>query len=474
MSKATSGSSTALSTPVLQIALPLEWASDTASASPDATRPPSGAATPAAAKEAKPRKWYSLYDKVYALPNLRRAWEQVRANQGAPGCDGQTVKQFAAHEDENLDRLHHALREKRYRPQPVRRVEIPKSGGGTRPLGIPTVRDRIVQQALLQILSPIFEAQFSPRSHGFRPGRGCETALDVVDRAVRHGYEWVVDADISKFFDNVDHELLLERMNEQIADGSVLKLVRAFLKSGVLLEGGELEPTELGTPQGGPLSPLLANIYLHPFDEAMVAAGLGLVRYADDFVIFAKSSEGAGEALELARGVLQGLKLNLHPEKTRIAAIDEGFEFLGYRYVRDSKGRVQKVVSSKSRRKFRERIRELTPRHGGQRRPKPRQCKLQRLRHNGRVLGMVGGVSKYLCEWHGYFRGVRTDWKRYWDDQDKYVRQRLRNAISGRYAKGHWQRVLNNAMFARLGLVSLEQLHAACPAGPLRAAPNLG
>jgi len=474
MSKATSESTT-LSTPVLQIALPLEWDSDTASAlPPEATEPPSGAATPAAVKEAKPRKWYSLYDKVYALPNLKRAWEQVRANKGAPGCDGQTVEQFAAKQDENLERLHQALREKKYHPQPVRRVEIPKSGGGTRPLGIPTVRDRIVQQALHQVLSPIFEEQFSPRSHGFRPGRSCETALDVVDRALRYGYEWVVDADISKFFDNVDHELLLDELNKQVSDGSVLKLVRAFLESGVLMGGGEFEPTEIGTPQGGPLSPLLANIFLHPFDVAMAAAGYGLVRYADDFVIFAKSSEKAGEALAEAQRVLERLKLNLHPEKTRIAAIDEGFEFLGYRYVRDEKGRVQKVVGRKAQRKFREHVRELTPRHGGQRRPKAKRCTLQRLRRSRRVRGTVGKVSKYLREWHGYFRGVRSSWRDPFDGFDDFVRRRIRSIIIGRFATAKWNRVLPTKVLEGAGLVSLKTLHSRFPTGPLNAAPNPG
>jgi len=475
MSKATSESPEALSTPVLQIALPLDWDSDTASAlPPQATEPPSGAATPAAAKEAKPRKWYSLYDKVYALPNLRAAWKRVRANKGAPGCDGQTVEQFGANEEANLERLHQSLREKKYRPQRVRRVEIPKSGGGTRPLGIPTVRDRIVQQALLQVLSPIYEAQFSPRSHGFRPGRSPQTALAVVDRVVRHGYEWVVDADISKFFDNVDHELLLDELNKQVSDGSVLKLVRAFLESGVLMESGEFEPTELGTPQGGPLSPLLANIYLHPFDKAMQAAGYGLVRYADDFVIFARSSEKAGEALAEAGRVLERLKLNLHPEKTRIAAIDEGFEFLGYLYVRDGKGRVQKVVGRKARRKFREKVRELTPRHSGQKRPKAKRLTLPRLRRNKRVRGMTGKVSEYLRDWHGYYRDLRSSWEDPWDGFDQFVRRRLRSAIIGRYATAKWNKALPNRMLEGVGLVSLKSLHSRFPTGPLKAAPNPG
>ena len=463
----------ALCEPVLQIALPLEWDNDAASPPSERTVRPSSGATPTAAKEAKPRKWYSLYDKVYAPRNLEQAWKRVRSNKGAAGCDGQTVAQFARHAQENLARLHEQLRTKTYRPQAVKRVEIPKAGGGKRALGIPTVRDRIVQQAVLQILSPIFEEQFSPRSHGFRSGRGCETALDVVDRALRHGYEFVVDADISQFFDNVDHELLLDQMNEQVADGSVLKLVRAFLKSGVLM-GGDWAPTEVGTPQGGPLSPLLANIYLHPFDVAMQAAGFGVVRYADDFVIFVRSSEAASKALETAREVLWGLKLRLHPEKTRIAAIDEGFDFLGYHYVRDKRGRVQKVVSRKSRRRFRERIRELTRRHAGQKRPKAKSCKLQRLRRNKRIRRMVEDVSRYLRDWHGYFHDVRTDWQDYWREYDGYVRQRLRNAITGRYAKGRWQSLLSNELFAQLGLATLTGLHASFPQEPLKAAPGPG
>ena len=260
----------------------------------------SGASTQPAATHRPPRrpKWHSLIDKVYALRNLQSAWERVRANGGAPGRDGMTVEKYAADAALRLQRLSQDLRAKTYRPQPVRRVYIPKSGGGRRPLGIPTIQDRIVQQALLQILGPIFEAKFSSRSHGFRPGRGCASALEVVDRAVRHGYTWVVDADLQQFFDHVDHEQLLTALNEEVADGSVLKLIRRILTAGVSLpETATVEPTELGTPQGGPLSPLLANVYLHAFDTAMVQAGYGLVRYADDFVIFAKSESEASAAL---------------------------------------------------------------------------------------------------------------------------------------------------------------------------------
>lgn len=460
----------------LQIALPLEWASDTAPELPPGAKPPSQAATPVAEKEAKhrKRKWYSLYDKVYAFSNLQRAWEKVRANGGAPGCDGQTVRQFETDLSGNLEALHEQLRTKQYHPRPVKRVEIPKAGGGTRALGVPSVRDRVVQQAVYQVLSPIFEEKFSPRSHGFRPGRGCETALGVVDCALQYGYEWVVDADISKFFDNVDHELLLGQLNEEIADGSVLRLVEAFLKSGVLMDGGEVEPTELGTPQGGPLSPLLANVYLHPFDVAMREAGFGVVRYADDFVIFANDRERAGEALALADETLSSLKLNLHPDKTRIVIIDEGFEFLGFRYLRDRKRALQKLVGTKAERRFRARIRKMTPRHAGQRRPKSKRLNLQRLRKNKRIREMVERVNRFLQNWYGYFRGVRTDWHWYLRLFDGYIRQRLRNAITGRYAKGRWQKLLPNAAFEALGYTPLTTLHSAYTGTPLQPAPSSG
>lgn len=244
----------------------------------EATSDASPTAPPEGSRERK-RKWYSLIDKVYAPQNLAAAWERVYANRGAPGIDGMTIKKFAEGADERRSALSEDLRAKTYRPQPVRRVFIPKGSGGKRPLGIPTVRDRIVQQALSQVLGPIFEAEFSPRSHGFRPERGCHTALGVVDKAIRAGYEWVVDADIEAFFDTVNHDRLIAAVNERVSDGSVLRLIRRMLEAGVIEPGVDaIEPTDLGTPQGGPISPLLANIYLHAFDVRMVQAGYGLVR----------------------------------------------------------------------------------------------------------------------------------------------------------------------------------------------------
>jgi len=218
-----------------------DWAKQAASpAEPDPRPEPRTAATPIGETRAKPRKWYSLYDKVYAPARLQAAWEKVQANGGAAGCDGQTVEQFGARAEDNLQGLHDQLRTKQYRPRPVKRVEIPKGGGGVRPLGIPCVRDRIVQQAVLQVLQPIFEPLFSERSHGFRPERGTHSALAIVDRAVQCGHEWVVDADIERFFEQVDHELLNQQLNRVIADGNVLNLIQAFLKSGVLVGGSEM------------------------------------------------------------------------------------------------------------------------------------------------------------------------------------------------------------------------------------------
>ena len=385
----------------------------------------------------------------------------MRANRGAPGADGMTIEKFAEEADVRLQQLSQDLRAKTYRPQPVRRVFIPKSGGGQRPLGIPTVRDRIVQQALRQILEPIFESQFSSRSHGFRPGRGCATALDVVDRAIRHGYGWVVDADLQSFFDTVDHERLLDALNEEVADGSVLKLIRRILQAGVSLPTtAEIEPTELGTPQGGPLSPLLANVYLHAFDQDMVAAGYGLVRYADDFVIFAKSESEAAAALDRARAFLEGrLGLRLHPEKTSVTTLANGFEFLGFHYFADPKtGVCRKEVRRKSVQRFRAAIRQRLPRLTGEHKPKARTLSPQRLQRNQRLQEMVTGVNRFLEGWHWYFKAVWSPHPDYFNRFDRFVRRRLRGAICGRVGNGWWSQRLPNTTLHSLGLLSLEGL----------------
>jgi len=417
-------------------------------------------------------KWHSLIDKVYALPNLQKAWDRVRSNRGAAGADRMTVKRFAEQAGERVLAMHDDLRNKTYRPQPVRRVVIPKSGGGSRPLGIPTVRDRIVQQALLQVLEPIFEEIFSNRSHGFRRGRGSATALDVVDRAIRHGYTWVVDADIEKFFDTVDHEKLLSAVNERVADGSVLRLIRQILTAGVVLpDVSSTEPTELGTRQGGPISPLLANIYLHAFDVRMTASGYGLVRYADDFVIFAKSEGEALEALTLAREILEGeMGLRLHPEKTRVVSVAAGFEFLGFHYFHDPKtGLSCKEVRSKSVVNFHQSIRERTPRLHAQRRVKRKHLTIRRLRNNKRVQAILASVNAFLRGWHWYFKAMRGRYERPFETFDGFTRRRIRSAIVGRVGSGWWNSQLNNTFMRDIGYTGVEDLDKRYRIGQLAA-----
>lgn len=404
------------------------------------------------------RKWHSLIDKVYAHRNLLRAWGKVAANDGAPGIDGVSIQRFRKDADQRLQQLAEDLRTKQYRPQAVKRVFIPKSGGGERPLGIPTVRDRIVQQALLQVLEPIFEKKFSSRSHGFRPGLGCQTATHMVDAAVNTGYAWVVDADIQSFFDNVDHEILLKAINEEIADGSVLRLIRRILKAGVSLPNcSESEPTEIGTPQGGPVSPLLANIYLHAFDVQMKEAGHRVVRYADDFVIFARSESEARAGLEKAREILEGqLRLRLHPEKTRVVSEDEGFEFLGFRYFRHPRTGIRlKHVREKSAKNFRAAVKRRTPRLFVQSRPDLKNMTLGHLKTNHRIRAILIDVASYLDGWHGYFRTAKTFpngdvFRRF----DQYTRRRLRGVISGKIG-GSWNYKIPNALLEGLGYVSL-------------------
>jgi RNA-directed DNA polymerase len=404
------------------------------------------------------RKWYSLYDNICTDRNLWRAWKRVEANDGAPGCDGQTVAQFGATARERLRQLRQELRTKTYRPRPVRRVRIPKPDGGERALGIPCVRDRIVQVAVAQILEPIYDPQFSRYSHGFRPGKGCHTALEIVDQALRAGYTWVVEVDIRRFFDTVDHEVLLATLSEQIVDGSVLHLLRAFLRGGVLVDPGDEAPelTERGTPQGGPLSPLLANIYLHAFDTALRAQRIPLVRYADDVVLFATSRQEAEAQLACARQVLEGpLKLTLHPTKTRVVSIDDGFAFLGFRYVRDQKGRLQKGVRAEALARFRARIRALTPRHAGQRRRPIRHVNPGWARKHRRLSMVIQAVNTYLQSWGPYYYHAATSWN--WGRElDQFVRRRLRSLAAGRFAKGVWHQLLPNALFTELGLTSVE------------------
>jgi RNA-directed DNA polymerase len=282
----------------------------------------------------------------------------------------------------------------------------------------------------------------------------------VIDRALKAGYTHVVDADIQSFFDTVDHEKLLTAINEEVSDGSLLRLIRHILKAGVWMqESGEVEPTELGTPQGGPLSALLANIYLHRLDKALTDAKYGLVRYADDFVIFARSESEARQALALSERVLGELGLSLHPEKTRVVSVDDGFEFLGFHYFRSATSEVRfKEVRRKSVQRFRDAIRLRTPRLRGQRRVRRKHVTLFRLRKNKRIEAMIVRLNSYLRGWHGYFKTVELG-REPFTTFDGFIRRRVRAAIVGQHGNGWWNIAIPNATLDQLGLASLKNMH---------------
>lgn len=307
-------------------------------------------------------RWFSLIDKVWAPATLELAWTKVQANKGAAGADGQSLERFAASSGKYLSELSVALKDGSYRPQPVRRVEIAKGDGGTRPLGIPAVKDRIVQTAVKLVIEPIFEASFCEGSYGFRPGRGCHDALREVDGLLREGFTFVVDADLKGYFDSIPHDRLMERVEERLSDGRILDLLRSWLTADVL-KGAERWTPTAGAPQGAVISPLLANIYLHPLDERMAALGYRMVRYADDFVVLCQSREEATAALAEIRRWVEDNGLCLHPDKTHVGDCrqpGEGFDFLGYRF---EAGR--RWIRKKSLNRIRDSIRAKTGRSRG-------------------------------------------------------------------------------------------------------------
>ncbi|MEK3698013.1 MULTISPECIES: group II intron reverse transcriptase/maturase [unclassified Paenibacillus] len=306
------------------------------------------------------RKWYSLIDKIWARLNLEEAFREVKRNRGAAGVDGVTIRAYGRELEHHLEVLQQKLKRKSYGPKPVRRMYIPKADGTERPLGIPTVEDRVVQAAVKRILEPIYESQFMECSYGFRPGRSAHLAIQKIREYLQAGYRYVIDADLKAYFDTIPHEKLLGMVKEEVTDGSVLTLIEGFLKAGIM-DRGNFHINEQGTPQGGVISPLLANIYLHPLDQVMTERGHRLVRYADDFVICCKTQKGAERVLRSVVKLLekeQGLKV--HPEKTRIVnSKRERFVFLGHefkpgKYV----GPTPKAVE-----KFKERIKEITRRN---------------------------------------------------------------------------------------------------------------
>ena len=387
-------------------------------------------------------KWYSLIDKVYAPRTLRAAFERVKANDGAPGVDHVTVRDFEAHLEENLARLSRSLRDGTYRPQAVRRAWVPKPGRKEkRPLGIPTVRDRVAQTALRSVLEPIFERDFAEHSYGFRPGRGAKDALREVARLLREGHSWVVDADIRSYFDSIPRERLLARVAEKIADGRVLALLGAYLEQEVM-EGLARWRPEAGTPQGAVISPLLSNIYLDPLDHKMAERGYAMVRYADDFVILCRTEAEARRALAEVEAWMEEAGLRLHPEKTRVVDAREpgGFDFLGYHFERG-----YRWPRRKSLRKVKEAIRQKTR------------------RTNGHSLEMIiADVNRTLRGWYEYFKHSHHTT---FGPLDAWVRMRLRSILRkrrGRRGRGRGRdhQRWPNAYFAARGLFSLAAAHA--------------
>lgn len=306
------------------------------------------------------RQYYSLIDKVYQWDNLHEAWLAVKKNQGSGGIDGVSIDMFEKNIDMNLKEMQRLLQQDRYKPDPVRRHYIEKENGKLRPLGIPTIRDRVCQQAVRQIIEPIFEQDFYYYSFGFRPGYSAHQAIQTIRRAKRGGYDHVVDLDIMSFFDEIPHDMLMKKVRERITDGKVLTLIRGWLSAGVM-EDGQFHETVVGSPQGGVISPLLANLYLNHFDWGMKEKGFAVVRYADDAVILCKTKEQAEEAYETAKSILEGeLQLRMHPEKTKVVHFDEGFRFLGFHFRKE-----YLILPYEKVKKYKEKVRQITRRQQG-------------------------------------------------------------------------------------------------------------
>jgi RNA-directed DNA polymerase len=381
--------------------------------------------------------WFSLIDKVSALRTLRAAWQHVHANDGAAGVDHVTVAMYERDLDRNLAQVAEQLRAGTYRPQPVRRTWIDKLGSREqRPLGIPTVRDRIVQTALRLVLEPIFERHFAAHSYGFRPGRGCKDALRRVDALLNAGYTWVVDVDLRSYFDSIPHQPLLERVHTQVADGRVLALLEQFLTQRVM-DGLAAWTPEEGTPQGAVVSPVLANIYLDPLDHAMADAGFEMVRYADDFVVLCRTEAEAQQALARITAWTQAAGLTVHPQKTRLVDVTQpgGFDFLGYHFERGTK-----TPRAKSLAKLKDRVRAKTRRTRGE-----------------SLAVIIVDINRTARGWFEYFKHSRRET---FPRLDGWIRMRLRSILrrrSGRRGRGRgtdhqrWP----NAYFAEHGLFDL-------------------
>jgi RNA-directed DNA polymerase len=389
-------------------------------------------------------RWYSLIDKVTRDTNLDAAWRQVKRNEGAPGVDHVTISAFERRQEDELATLAEELKSGSYEPQAIRRVFIPKPGrpGEERPLGIPTVRDRVAQAATRNVLEPIFEVGFAEHSYGFRPKRGAKDALRHVRRAINDGFVHVVDADLKGYFDSIPHDRLMELVEQRVSDQKVLRVVDQWLHQRIMEEAATWTPTK-GSPQGAVISPLLANIYLDPLDHLVKNAGFEMVRYADDFVILCRSRADAQAAFELVAEWVTQAGLLLHPDKTRLVDLSAGetFDFLGYEFHVD-----KQWLSKRSMQRFREKVRTLTPRHAGR-----------------SLSAVITDLNRVLKGWYGYFKHI-NGWML--GRLDAWIRVRLR-AILYRYRrwkthpKGQRANTWPRSFFKREGLFSLADAHRA-------------
>jgi RNA-directed DNA polymerase len=389
-------------------------------------------------------KWFALIDKAYRIANLQSAFNQVWGNGGSAGVDGQSIQQFEAQEEQQLQQLSQELKNCSYRPQAVKRVWIPKAGSTEkRPLGIPVVRDRVVQTALRNVIEPIFERDFAEHSYGFRPRRGTKDALRRVEELLNQAHHWVVDADIKGYFDTIPHSKLMAKVATKISDGRILELIESYLKAGVMEQCKGWEATEQGTPQGGVVSPLLANIYLDELDWLLTNSGMPMVRYADDFVVLCSTQTQAQRALELISQWMHQAQLQLHPQKTKSVDATQtgGFEFLGYHFERGYKWPRQKSVL-----KVREAIRKRTDRTKGQ----SLEC-------------IISEINPVLRGWYNYFRHGRVHPLR---NLDSWVQRRLRSILRKRTKRkgiakgGPDHRRWPNRFFDQAGRFNLTTAHA--------------
>jgi RNA-directed DNA polymerase len=399
------------------------------------------------------KKVHSLIDKVFSRTNLALAWEKVKQNHGSAGIDDVTIAKFEGRKAYYLDLVHRKLRDGTYRPHPVKRVEIAKSDGGVRKLGIPTVLDRVVQQALVQRMDPIFAPQFLDCSFGYRKGRSPHDAMRKVWRELQAGDHWIVDADLRAYFDTIDQTKLVDLIAEEISDGRVLTLVWSMLRAGVLVDG-YWQPTRTGVPQGGVASPLWSNIYLTPFDRYMTEAGYRLTRWADDFVIVCKTRQEAERALVMATRFLQDvLGVEVHPQKTRIVHINHGIEFLGYKVKR---GRGYRLPAAKRQSRANPQNLYAIPRQKSVKRFQEQIRALTRRKAPLSLQEMINQINPVIRGWGTFYRKAHV--RLLFNRLDRWIERRLYSFLAKRWRNGRWRTYPSSRLIGEFGLVRLTHL----------------